>query len=150
MTNYRRTANWLMACGKEPHNANHTSVQAGVDLEETAELMKCMRVSQDGWQRVLERIVIDMNDLANAIKSGKVVAHFPNHLRTDVLDALCDREVTGNGLAFLLGFDKDAADQEVLRSNDSKLNEDGTPVILPGGKIGKSRRYRAPNLEAFS
>lgn len=67
-----------------------------------------------------------------------------------MLDALCDREVTGNGLAFLLGFDKDAADQEVLRSNDSKLNEDGTPVILPGGKIGKSRRYRAPNLEAFS
>ena len=65
-----------------------------------------------------------------------------------MLDALCDREVTGNGVAYIAGFDKDAADQAVLASNESKL-EDGKPVILPGGKIGKGKHYAAPDLRAF-
>ena len=64
------------------------------------------------------------------------------------LDALCDTEVTGNGIAYLAGFDKNGADQEVLASNESKL-VDGKPVIQPGGKIGKGPNYRAPELEKF-
>ena len=146
-TNFQRTAAWLRACGKEP-GSEALSTQAGCDIEEQAELLRCLRVSSDGWQKVLERIVTDLEDLGTAIKSGKLIAHFPNHLRTDVLDALCDREVTGNGIAFLAGFDKDGADQEVLRSNDSKL-VDGKAVILPGGKIDKGPSYAPPNLSRF-
>ena len=149
MTNYQRTARWLTACGKEPGNAQHLSTQVGCDLEEIGEYLQCLRVSKDGWARLLDRLVVDLNDLGKAIKSGDLVAHFPKHLREQVLDALCDREVTANGVAFLAGFNKDAADQAVLDSNDSKLNEDGTAVILPGGKIGKSSRYIAPNLTPF-
>lgn len=148
MTNYQRTAAWLKACGKEPGGSEALSVQIGVDAEETAELLRCLRVNSDGWQKVLERIVTDLEDLATAIKSGKLIAHFPNHLRVDVLDALCDREVTGNGVAYLAGFKKDEADQEVLRSNDSKL-VDGKAVLLPGGKVGKGPFYRPPRLEGF-
>lgn len=147
MTNYQRTADWLKACGKEP-NAGALSVQLGVDIEETAELLRCLRVSKEGWARLLERVVIDLECLASEIKKGDLVAHFPAHLKQDVLDALCDREVTGNGVAYLAGFDKDGADQEVLRSNDSKL-EDGKPVILPGGKIGKGKNYSPPDLKPF-
>lgn len=146
-TNYQRTAAWLRACGKEP-GAQALSVQVGVDLEETAELLRCLRVSKEGWSRLLERLVIDLESLGAELKRGELMAHFPNHLRTDVLDALCDREVTGNGVAYLLGFDKEGADAEVLSSNDSKL-EDGRPVLLPGGKIGKGRNYRAPDLRRF-
>jgi hypothetical protein len=51
-------------------------------------------------------------------------------------------------VAYLAGFDKDAADEEVLASNESKL-EDGVPVILEGGKIGKGKNYKAPNLRGF-
>jgi hypothetical protein len=51
-------------------------------------------------------------------------------------------------VAYLAGFDKDAADEEVLASNESKL-EDGVPVILEGGKIGKGKSYKAPNLRGF-
>ena len=147
MTNYQRTANWLAACGKEP-GPETLSVQIGVDLEETAELLRCLRVSKEGWARLLERLVIDLESLGNELKRQRLVAHFPNHLRTDVLDALCDREVTGNGVAYLAGFDKDGADQEVLRSNESKF-EDGKPVILEGGKIGKGKNYSPPDLRAF-
>lgn len=147
MTNYQRTAAWLKACGKEP-GPDTLSVQIGVDLEETAELLRCLRVSKEGWARLLERLVIDLESLGNELKQGGLVAHFPTHLRTDVLDALCDREVTGNGVAYLAGFDKDGADQEVLRSNESKF-ESGKPVIMPGGKIGKGKDYSPPNLRGF-
>ena len=147
MTNYQRTKAWLEACGKTP-TPESLSVQIGVDLEEQAELLRCLRVSKEGWARLLERVVIDLESLGKELKRGDLVAHFPAHLRTEVLDAICDREVTGNGVAYLAGFDKDGADQEVLASNESKL-EDGKPVILPGGKIGKPAGWKAPNLKGF-
>jgi hypothetical protein len=147
MTNYQRTANWLKACGKEP-SAQTLSVQIGVDLEEQAELLRCLRVSKEGWARLLERVVIDLESLGKELKRGDLVAHFPAHLRTEVLDAICDREVTGNGVAYLAGFDKDGADQEVLGSNDAKL-VDGKPIILEGGKIGKPAGWTAPDLRGF-
>ena len=148
MSNFKRTADWLYACGKVPGHAGDLSVQIGVDLEETAELLRCLRVNKEGWSRLLERLVIDLESLGNELKRQRLVAHFPNHLRPDVLDALCDREVTGNGVAYLTGFDKDGADQEVLRSNESKF-ENGKPVILEGGKIGKGKNYSPPNLKPF-
>lgn len=147
MTNYQRTKAWLEACGKTP-TPESLSVQIGVDLEEQAELLRCLRVSKEGWARLLERVVIDLESLGKELKRGDLVAHFPAHLRTEVLDAICDREVTGNGVAYLAGFDKDGADQEVLASNESKL-EDGKPVILPGGKIGKPDGWKAPDLKGF-
>lgn len=146
-TNYKRTADWLKACGKEP-NAAGLSVQIGCDLEETAELLRCLRVSKEGWARLLERVVIDLESLAGEIKKGELAAHFPNHLREDVLDALCDREVTGNGVAYMAEFDKEGADAAVLASNDAKL-VDGKPVLLPGGKIGKPEGWKAPDLRRF-
>lgn len=146
-TNFERTKSWLVACGKQP-SAENLSVQIGCDLEETAELLRCLRVSKEGWARLLERLVIDLESLGQELKRRELVAHFPAHLRTEVLDALCDREVTGNGVAYLCGFDKDGADAAVLASNDSKL-EDGRAVLLPGGKIGKGRNYKAPELRGF-
>ena len=66
-------------------------------------------------------------------------------MRAEALDALCDREVTGNGVAFLALMDKQTADRWVLDSNDAKL-VDGKPVILDGGKIGKPEGWKAPDL----
>jgi hypothetical protein len=148
-SNYERTADWLYACGKVPRHAGDLSVQIGVDLEEQAELLKCLRVSKEGWARLLERVVIDLESLGKELKRGDLVAHFPAHLRTEVLDAICDREVTGNGVAYLAGFDKDGADQEVLASNESKL-ENGKAVFVEGTtKIGKGKDYKAPDLRGF-
>ena len=147
MTNYQRTAAWLTACGKTP-NVGNISTQIGCDLEELSEYLACLRVDSDGWQRVLERAIVDLKDLATEIKKGKRIAHIPNHLRIDALDALCDREVTGNGVAFLAGMDKDGADKAVLAANDAKL-VDGKPVILPGGKIGKPPGWTPPSLAPF-
>lgn len=148
MTNFKRTASWLQACGKTPSYAV-LSTQLACHLEEVCELLECLRVNSDGWQRVLERSTQDLHDLADVVKSGLKEMHFPAHLREEVLDALCDSEVTGNGVAYLAGFDKESADQAVLASNEAKL-VDGKPVILPGGKIGKPKDWMPPDLRAYT
>jgi hypothetical protein len=147
MTNYQRTANWLKACGKEPTIEN-LSVQLGVHLEEFCELLACLRSDSEGYGKLLERTKADLEWFAVKLKKREQFVYIPIHLRVDALDALCDSEVTGNGVAYLAQFDKDAADQEVLASNESKL-EEGKPVILEGGKIGKGAQYKAPELRGF-
>lgn len=71
-----------------------------------------------------------------------------NH-KTDlvaVADALADLIYVINGTALEFGIPLDAVFDEVHRSNLSKLDADGRPVVLPGGKIGKSARYSRPDL----
>jgi predicted HAD superfamily Cof-like phosphohydrolase len=147
MTNHQRTTAWLIACGKTP-SAETASLQIGCHLEEIAEFIRCLRTDSEGGQLVLDRTAVDLEWLAGKLKKGSYTAHIPNHLRKEALDALCDCEVTGNGVAYLSGMNKDPADQAVLASNEAKLVE-GKPVILEGGKIGKPAGWKAPDLSAF-
>lgn len=146
-SNFQRTAIWLQACGKTP-SPNTLSVQIGCDLEEGAEFLSCISLDSMADQQVLNQVVADLQQLGKILKKGLVLARINDADREDALDALCDREVTGNGIAYLAGFDKEAADNAVLDSNDAKL-VDGKPVILPGGKIGKPEGWTAPNLKGF-
>lgn len=147
MTNYERTADWLAACGKEPSTAN-TSLQIGCHIEEFCEFMRTLRTASDGYAKLIERTVDDLEWFASKLKRGEQTVHIPIHLRVAALDALCDTEVTGNGVAYMAGLNKPAADEAVLASNDAKL-VDGKPVILPGGKIGKPEGWTAPDLSQF-
>jgi predicted HAD superfamily Cof-like phosphohydrolase len=147
MTNYERTKAWLIACGKEPSPEN-VSLQIGCQIEEFCEFLATLRTDSEGYAKLLERTRINLEWFAGKLKRREQSVYIPVHLRVDALDALCDIEVTGNGVAFFAGFDKDAADQAVIDSNDSKL-EDGKAVILPGGKIGKGAQYKAPDLKGF-
>lgn len=149
-SNFQRTATWLRNCGKESNklNAEAISVQIGCHIEEVCELLDNLSVSKEGYARLLQRCVIDLNALALKLKTGGVIAYIPEHLREDCLDALCDAEVTGNGIAYLAQMDKDEADNAVLTSNEAKL-VDGKPVILPGGKIGKPEGWQPPNLKPY-
>jgi predicted HAD superfamily Cof-like phosphohydrolase len=149
MTNYQQTAQWLQTCGKEPGNDQHINTQVGCAIEEFCEFLSVLRSPSEGYAKLIERTRIDLDWFAGKLKRGEQSVYVPIHLREFALDALCDVEVTINGVAYLMGFDKDEADQEVLRSNNSKLNADGTAVILDGGKIGKSGLYTPPNLTPF-
>lgn len=146
-SNFQRTANWLHACGKGQTVPN-LSVQIGCDLEEYAEFLDCLALDSMEDQDVLNQVMADLSQLGSLLKKGVILARIPPENRVDALDARCDVEVTGNGICYLADFDKDAADQAVLDSNDAKL-VDGKPVILPGGKIGKPEGWTAPNLEGF-
>lgn len=150
MTNFQRTASWLAACGKQPGNEDQFSVQLGVDLEEFIEGLTCIELNlpPSGMDEASAAIAL-LAEVATLLKKGAAKARIVEGKRAEFLDALCDREVTGNGLAYLAGFDKDGADEAVLNSNDSKL-EDGKAVFVEGtSKIGKGKNYVAPNLTPY-
>jgi hypothetical protein len=144
-TNFRRTADWLAACGKEVGNNHHLATQVGCHIEEICEqLDELIIVGSVADNESLIQASTRLKGLAHRLKMGNTAIRIKD--RVNLLDALCDVEVTGNGVAFIAGLNKEEADRRVLFSNESKLNEDGTPVILPGGKIGKSERYVKPFL----
>jgi hypothetical protein len=147
MSNFERTANWLKACGKDQSESN-LSLQIGCDIEEGVEFLACIVADTNAAQFLLNKIVYDLQALGMMFKRGEAKASIPVELRTHALDALCDREVTGNGVAYFASFDKPSADKAVLAANDAKL-VDGKPVILPGGKIGKPAGWTAPDLKGF-
>ncbi|CAB4137188.1 hypothetical protein UFOVP768_49 [uncultured Caudovirales phage] len=146
-SNFERTAAWLKACGKVPGPAA-LSVQIGCHLEEFIEFLECVNTDCVEDLTSIECCADDLRLVASSLKKGITQASFRIGMRMDALDALCDSEVTGNGVAYLAGFDKRGADLAVLASNDAKL-VDGKPVILPGGKIGKPDGWKAPDLSGF-
>lgn len=147
MNNYERTEEWLRACGKEP-SAENLSVQIGCHIEEFCEFLKSLRTDSEGYAKLLDRTRLDLDWFASKLKRREQLVYVPIHLRIEALDALCDTEVTGNGIAYLAGFDKQGADEAVLQSNEAKL-VDGKPVLLEGGKIGKPAGWTAPELRGF-
>lgn len=145
--NFYRTADWLTACGKVP-SAETASLQIGCDIEEQVEFLECLMLGHEGNQVLLSEAIRGLKRVATALKTGADTATVGEGDRVNALDALCDREVTGNGVAHLLGFNKPMADQAVLASNEAKL-VDGEPIILEGGKIGKPEGWTAPDLSDF-
>jgi predicted HAD superfamily Cof-like phosphohydrolase len=63
-------------------------------------------------------------------------------------DALADVVYVAFGSAITLGIDLDAVLREVHRSNMSKLDEHGRPVLRDDGKVLKSPRYTPPDVVA--
>lgn len=149
MTNYQRTAAWLAACGKSQSISN-LSVQIGCHLEEVVEFLDQIDIIE-GETQTRHRLAIAaelLEQVGATLKSGKETAFIPTQNRERALDALCDQEVTLNGVAYLAGFQKDGADAAVLGANDAKL-VDGKPVLKEGGKIGKPPGWVAPDLSQF-
>jgi predicted HAD superfamily Cof-like phosphohydrolase len=147
MSNYQRTAAWLEACGKDQTSEN-MSVQVGCMIEEFCEFLKTLRTDSEGYAKLIDRTRIDLDWFGGKLKRREQEVYIPVYMRHEALDALCDIDVTANGVAYLAAFDKDAADQAVLASNEAKL-VDGKPVILDGGKIGKPEGWKAPDLRDF-
>lgn len=64
-----------------------------------------------------------------------------------IADALADVVYVAYGAAVTYGIDLDAVIAEVHRSNMSKLDEHGLPVLRDDGKVLKSHRYRPPRVD---
>jgi NTP pyrophosphatase (non-canonical NTP hydrolase) len=71
--------------------------------------------------------------------------------RIEILDALTDLQYVLDGAYIAFGFDhvKQAAFEEVHRSNMSKLGADGKPIFREDGKVLKGPNYSPPNLAQF-
>lgn len=144
MTNFRRTADWLAACGKEPLDERALSVQIGCHISEFVEFLEQVEAEGSRMDELVTRSAVTVLSLIadEAMKGNCTLRLFD---REAALDALCDTEVTGNGVAYLAGFRKEQADLAVLASNEAKL-VNGKPVIREGGKIGKPEGWTPPDL----
>lgn len=141
--NFLRVAEWLTRAGKEVGNREHLAVQTGCMLEEVAEFLEQLDAT-DGSD--VEEAYMYLMKVARQLKQGYGELAF--HDPVKALDALCDIDVTINGVAFLAGWNKCLADLAVLNANDDKF-VNGQPVFLPGGKIGKREGWEAPDLTPF-
>lgn len=65
-----------------------------------------------------------------------------------IADALADITYVVYGTALTYGIDLDGVLSEVHRSNMSKLDSNGKPIIRADGKVLKSERYSPPNVAA--
>ena len=81
----------------------------------------------------------ELDELHEAIENGDLV---------EIADALGDLKYVANGAASLYGIDLEVIEDEIHRSNMSKLDAGGNPVPHPTipGKIGKSDRYKPPAI----
>ncbi|MEH0108844.1 hypothetical protein V6N00_03820 [Tersicoccus sp. MR15.9] len=79
----------------------------------------------------------ECEELRAAVAAGDVVA---------IADALADISYVVHGTAHTYGIDVDAVLREVHRSNMSKLDADGTPLLREDGKVLKSERYTRPDV----
>jgi predicted HAD superfamily Cof-like phosphohydrolase len=79
---------------------------------------------------------------------GEFVAASERGDLNGVADALADIVYVAYGTALTYGIDLDAVLHEVHRSNMSKLDSDGKPLIREDGKVLKSERYFPPDIES--
>lgn len=128
-------ANWFKTAKPDSRGADFR-VQLGVHLEEIVEMMAEIELdgfpSQCCWFEAKDR----MHFLAEDLKAGRVNVKAINPV--GLADALADQIVTATGVGQRAGMDMVKAIMEVDGSNYSKFKEDGTPLFLENGKIGKS------------
>lgn len=141
-SNFHRTKHWLMACGKLPSHEN-LSVHIGCHIESFAEFLECINLGDFFADHHLADAAFALKNIAIEIKESFLPAGIDNEKRKSALDTLCNSEVTGNAVAYLAGFDKSAADEQVLLKNSQK-NSNEKPVIVEGAKIAKQQYWKTP------
>jgi predicted HAD superfamily Cof-like phosphohydrolase len=112
---------------REFHAAFDLPVASVPTLDVPPELAKCRA----------DLLLEEMAELDTALGARDLVG---------VADALGDLVYVLYGTALTFGINLDAVMAEVHRSNMTKLDEHGRPVVGPDGKVLKGPDYRAPEI----
>ena len=141
---------WHALARPQP-DARAFSAQLGCHIEEFVEMIDALDLRHE---HIDGRALYELEVLAADLKLGKLTLdpHNPPpgslFSRTELLDSLADQTITAAGVAHCAGMNYPAALAEVDRSNWSKF-ENGAPVFLPAGKVGKGQFYTPPDLSDF-
>jgi len=87
----------------------------------------------------IELIAEELEELWDACEKKDLV---------EIADALTDILYVTYGAGHAFGIDLDKCFTEVLRSNMSKLGEDGKPIYRDDGKVMKGPNYSEPDLKS--
>lgn len=143
-----KTVEWMKKAIPNPVSKNlHT--QLGVHYEEIAEMTAALKGKNYQTNFLIEMVTNANKALAMFLKENDNVLDILPENRKEILDGICDQIVTGTGFGFLLGMDVQGAFGEVNRSNFSKFDENGNPVLDANMKIVKGPNYFKPNLDPY-
>jgi predicted HAD superfamily Cof-like phosphohydrolase len=94
-------------------------------------------------------IDFDLAKLRVALLEEEVTEFVDASANADIIgiaDALADIVYVAYGTALTYGIDLNAVLREVHRSNMSKLDQDGRPILRSDGKVVKSELYFRPDI----
>lgn len=94
-------------------------------------------IPADLRQLRVDLLVEEVREFAEATEAKDIIG---------IADALADILYVTYGAAITYGIDLDAIVREVHRSNMSKLDENGRPILRADGKVLKSPHYSAPDV----
>ena len=145
---------WFEKAVPKPEKSNLQS-QLGCHLEEVIEMLECISVDNSDKKRsenfqALSTTIRNLKVVSNGFKNGNISVDW-DLLKNDTkfLDAIIDQQVTGIGMAYMMGMDPIGAASEVNKSNWSKFDENGNPIFNENKKITKGPNYKVPNLTNF-
>jgi predicted HAD superfamily Cof-like phosphohydrolase len=145
-----RTIVWFATARPDP-TAQQLTTQYGVHFEEVREMILELEGADPIAADLLEMAQIALARLADYCKTNPGRIFTPSEKRVALLDALCDQIVTIAGVAQAENMALLPALAEVNRSNFSKFDDDGEPILDPvSGKILKGPNYSKPKLEAYA
>jgi hypothetical protein len=137
---------WFSKAVPCPTAANKR-MQIAVHIEEFAEMFRGIAVDDETASRLLYELEESAEKTSEYLKSNAHVsirAYDP----VELLDSLCDQQVTANGVGWMFGYDMIGSLAEVSDSNNSKF-VNGMPIFNNQGKIGKGPDYFEPDMKKF-
>jgi predicted RNA-binding protein len=87
--------------------------------------------------------------LKDAMTELRSLGYISTETKINILDGLVDQTVINIGTSDIFNFNFTGAWNEVMRSNLSKLQEDGTIKYRDDGKVMKGDKYSPPDLSDF-
>lgn len=141
-TETQSIANWFHIAKPKPSNQNIIQ-QIAYHFEEVAEMCQAIKCYYEA------ELLEDLKDKLLSFDKRQCNEFIKHVNKLNLIDALCDQQITAIGVGTMFGFDMPNALIEVNESNYTKF-ENGKPVINEQGKITKGKQYRKPNLEPFT
>ena len=141
------TLEWFRRAVPTPTSKN-LHVQLGCHFEEVVEMLESIEGETYPTDALLRDAEEALRRLSDHLKTTDNTIRIPLTCHRTMLDALCDQNVTGVGVAHMLGYDIQGAMTATNNSNWSKF-VDGRPIFNADGKITKGPYYIQSDLTPF-
>ncbi|AVO23136.1 putative NTP pyrophosphohydrolase [Xanthomonas phage RiverRider] len=145
--NLLATLNWFRIAKPSPTQRD-IIVQTGVHFEEVTEHLDTVTGNDVETSLLVMEAKDALKRLADHMKSEPIRYSYQPEDHLELLDALCDQNVTGVGIAYMLGFEFNGAMTEVNGSNFSKF-VNGEAIFTEQGKIAKGPDFFRPDLGPY-
>lgn len=147
MSMYTRTGQWMDATGRIKNKPNITA-QVARSLDCVASSVEFLSAYGEANAQDLDSIRKLCRRLAMAARRGQTILSVPDENREIVLRSMAELTFAMNGLAYLLGMDKESADEVLLQAYES-TSDQGLPITSQDGRLVRPDGWTDPDLTSF-